>query len=54
MYKVEKINQRSLENIHNSYIPHNGARGSVVVKALGNKPEGREFDTRWGDCFKFT
>jgi hypothetical protein len=26
-----------------------GARGSVVVKALFYKPEGREFDTRWGE-----
>jgi hypothetical protein len=25
---------------------HKGARGSVVVKALCYKPEGREFDTR--------
>jgi hypothetical protein len=26
----------------------------LVVKALGYKPEGREFDTRWGDFFKLT
>jgi hypothetical protein len=26
-----------------------GACGSVVVKALGYKPEGREFKTRWGE-----
>jgi hypothetical protein len=26
-----------------------GARGSVVVKALRYKPEGRGFDTRWGE-----
>jgi hypothetical protein len=26
-----------------------GARGSLVVKALGYKPEGRGFETRWGD-----
>jgi hypothetical protein len=26
-----------------------GARGSIVVKALCYIPEGREFDTRWGD-----
>jgi hypothetical protein len=31
-----------------------GARGSVVVKALCYKPEGRGFDTRSGDFFKFT
>jgi hypothetical protein len=24
------------------------ARGSVVVKALGYKPEGRGFETQWG------
>jgi hypothetical protein len=28
-----------------------GARSSVVVKALCYKPEGRGFDTRWGDFF---
>jgi hypothetical protein len=27
------------------------ARGSVVVKALCYKPEGRGFDSRWGDFF---
>jgi hypothetical protein len=32
--------------------PH--ARGSVVVKALYYKPEGRGFDTQRGDFFKFT
>jgi hypothetical protein len=26
-----------------------GTRGSVVVKALCYKPEGRGFDTRWGE-----
>jgi hypothetical protein len=31
-----------------------GSRGSVVVKALCYKPEGREFDTRCSDFFKFT
>jgi hypothetical protein len=25
------------------------ARGSTVVKALGYKPEGREFQTRWSE-----
>jgi hypothetical protein len=30
-----------------------GARGSVVVKALCCKPEGRGFDTRQGDFLKF-
>jgi hypothetical protein len=29
-----------------------GERGSVVVKALGYKPEGRWFETRWGEIFK--
>jgi hypothetical protein len=28
-----------------------GARGSVVVKALCYKPEGRGFETRWGEWF---
>jgi hypothetical protein len=27
-----------------------GARGSVVIKALCYKPEGRGFENRWGDC----
>jgi hypothetical protein len=29
------------------------ARGSVVVKALGYKPEGREFEIRWGEILNF-
>jgi hypothetical protein len=29
--------------------PRIGAHGSVVVKALWYKPEGRGFDTRWGE-----
>jgi hypothetical protein len=30
------------------------ARRSVVVKALCHKPEGREFETRWGEfMFQF-
>jgi hypothetical protein len=28
-----------------------GARGSVVIKALCYKPEGRAFETRWGEWF---
>jgi hypothetical protein len=31
-----------------------GARGSVVVKALCCKPEGRGFKSRWGGFFKLT
>jgi hypothetical protein len=31
-----------------------GARGSVVVKALCCKPEGRGFKSRWGRFFKLT
>jgi hypothetical protein len=31
-----------------------GARGSVVVKALRCKPEGRGFKSRWGGFFKLT
>jgi hypothetical protein len=31
-----------------SYKLFNGARGSVVVEARSYKPEGREFNTRWG------
>jgi hypothetical protein len=31
------------------YLYLSAARGSVVVKALCYKPEGRGFDTRWGE-----
>jgi hypothetical protein len=31
------------------YCLKNAARGSVVVKALCFKPEGRGFDTLWGE-----
>jgi hypothetical protein len=31
-----------------------GALGSAMVKALCYKPEGRLFETRWGECFQFT
>jgi hypothetical protein len=31
-----------------------GACGSVVVKALCYKPEGRRFDTRWGEFLNLT
>jgi hypothetical protein len=36
------------------YINILGAHGSLVVKALCYKPEGRGFDTSWGDFFKCT
>jgi hypothetical protein len=36
------------------YIIVVGARGSVVVKALCCKPEGRGFKSRWGGFFKLT
>jgi hypothetical protein len=32
--------------------PSRGSRGSVVVKTLCYKPEGRGFDTRWGGFLK--
>jgi hypothetical protein len=43
-----KIKDETMDNIQNcdSYINILGARGSVVVKALCYKPEGRGFDTR--------
>jgi hypothetical protein len=28
--------------------------GNLVIKALGYKPEGRVFETRWGEILKFT
>jgi hypothetical protein len=31
-----------------------GERGSLVVKALGCKPEGRGFETIWGEFFQCT
>jgi hypothetical protein len=34
--------------LHTSFC---GTRGSVVVKALCYKPEGRGFETRWGEWF---
>jgi hypothetical protein len=30
-------------------ISFSGARGSLVVKVLDYNPEGRGFETRWGD-----
>jgi hypothetical protein len=38
---------RVLDTFIYSYIF--GARGSVVVKALCYKPEGRGFDSQWGE-----
>jgi hypothetical protein len=35
--------------INNSEEYTQGACGGVVVKALCYKPEGRRFETRWGD-----
>jgi hypothetical protein len=32
----------------------NGARGSLVVKALGHKPEGRGFETPWAEILNLT
>jgi hypothetical protein len=43
----EEIKFRSLE----VYTGKRGARGSIVVKALCYKPEGRGFVTRWGEWF---
>jgi hypothetical protein len=34
-----------------TYVLHQ-ARGSLVVKALDYKPEGRRFKTRWGEILK--
>jgi hypothetical protein len=33
--------------------PETSARGSVVVKALGLRPEGRGFEARWAELFFF-
>jgi hypothetical protein len=48
---VDKTNQSTTLTTHSdmhyfNYVSLNGARGSVVVKALRYKPEGRGFDTR--------
>jgi hypothetical protein len=52
---VHKIlGERSLSAVCSEIIRTNmkkGPRGSVVVKALCYKLEGRGFDTRWGDFF---
>jgi hypothetical protein len=37
-----------------TFMRKKGERCSVVVKALCYKPEGRGFDTLWGDFIKFT
>jgi hypothetical protein len=39
----------TVDRIYTLSIWRNGARGSVVVKALCYKPEGRGFDSRWGE-----
>jgi hypothetical protein len=48
--------RRRLYNMSISVITvkNEGARGSVVVKALCCKPEGRGFKSRWGGFFKLT
>jgi hypothetical protein len=47
-FAVDKSNYRSLKKIHNLLMLYCtcGVRGSVVVKALCYKPEGRGFETR--------
>jgi hypothetical protein len=46
----------SLIRLHDSFIVsicnYTGARGSLVVKALGYKPEDRGFETQWGEILK--
>jgi hypothetical protein len=41
--------QNYTEKIHIAYRYVFGARGSILVKALCYKPEGRGFETRWGE-----
>jgi hypothetical protein len=38
-----------MHNLLNSLAMSYQSGGSIVVKALGYKPEGREFETRWGE-----
>jgi hypothetical protein len=40
------VSHRNEPRIFGFYTPSHGARGSVVVKALCYKPEGRGFETR--------
>jgi hypothetical protein len=42
------------EQRNKSFVPvQTGSRDSVVVKALHYKPEGRRFETRWGEWLSF-
>jgi hypothetical protein len=36
-------------SVCSEYTYWEGARGSIVIKALRYKPEGRGFDTQWSD-----
>jgi hypothetical protein len=40
-----------VQSIEDSHISLDYTHGSIVVKALCYKPEGRGFETRWGEWF---
>jgi hypothetical protein len=45
--------QRNITTELNQSLYYKGARGSIVVEALCCKPEGRGFDSRWGEFVYF-
>jgi hypothetical protein len=47
--KVTRQSEKLTEQINLDYMYCLGARSSIVVKALGYKPEGRRYETRWGE-----
>jgi hypothetical protein len=49
-FHFNTISQDSGNNFYNFTFNITGARGSIVVKALCYKPEGREFYTPCGEC----
>jgi hypothetical protein len=49
IFTVPYIIFQLIRNLIRGYIQILGESGSVMVKALCYKPEGRGFDTRWGE-----
>jgi hypothetical protein len=49
MYPSDDEFIRSKHELQIIFNVKNEAHGNVVVKALGYKPEGRGFETRWGE-----
>jgi hypothetical protein len=51
---LQIANKLGLSNKQTKNTLESGTRRSIVVKTLRYKPEGRGFETRWGDLFQFT